>query len=127
MIVVEGEVEGVIVVEVFLYVLILLEGVVKEVMFVDLCIQNLLMILVLKGDMIGVEVVEDEGVDQMIVRKVMIVVGVMVVVVVGLVGMNKIYVDVEGGSLLIRKRNVIIKNCVNLWRILYENNLKFCQ
>lgn len=62
----------------------------------------------------------------MIVRKVMIVVGVMVVVVVGLVGMNKIYVDVEGGSLLIRKRNVIIKNCVNLWRILYENNLKFC-
>lgn len=63
MIAVEGEVEGVTAVEVLLYVLISPEGVAKEAMFVDLRIQNLPMILVLKGDMIGVEVVEDEGVD----------------------------------------------------------------
>lgn len=70
-----------------------------------------------------VEVVEDVGVDKMIVWRVMMVVVVMVVVVVDLVGVMEFFVNVVDGNLEMRKKKIIIKNSLNF---LNESYLRFC-
>lgn len=121
---VEGKAEEVTVVEVLLNVLIFPGDAAKEAMVVGLRIQRSQSNLPMKGDMRGVEVVEDEAAGKSIAKKVTTVVVSMVVAVVNLAGAKIYHVHEEGGSLTIVRRKFTKKNRGNPWRRCLEHNLK---